>query len=86
LETQAKVVRSWSNVVERHEAVRATLMNARSLLEERKRAVITAAVTGELDVTSARPIGVGKWVPNVGASVDNATAGRAQAPSIGGIG
>jgi len=57
-----------------------------SLLEERKRTVITAAVTGELDVTTARPIDVGKWVPNVGASVDSATAAQAQAPSIGGIG
>ena len=58
------------------------------LLEERKRAVITAAVTGELDVTTARPIGVGKWVPNVGASVDSAVRDQvpAQAPSIGGIG
>jgi len=58
----------------------------RAGLEERKRAIITAAVTGELDVTTARPIGVGKWVPNVGASVDNTTAGRVQAPNIGGIG
>ena len=57
-----------------------------TLLEERKRVVITAAVTGELDVTTARPIGVGKWVPNVGASVERATAAQAQAPSIGGIG
>jgi hypothetical protein len=48
--------------------------------------VITAAVTGELDVTTARPIGVGKWVPNVGASIDNAAPAQAQAPSIGGIG
>jgi len=55
-------------------------------LEERKRAVITAAVTGELDVTTARPIGVGKLVPNVGASIDSAAAAQAQAPSIGGIG
>jgi len=67
------------------EAIRA-LAESRSILEERKRAVITAAVTGELDVTTARPIGVGKWVPNVGASVDSATAAQAQAPSIGGIG
>ena len=56
------------------------------LLEERKRAEITAAVTGELDVTTARPIQTGKWVPNVGASVEGAAAAQAQAPSIGGIG
>ena len=62
------------------------LGEATRLLEERKRAVITAAVTGELNVTTARPIGVGKWVPNVGASVDSATAAQVQAPSIGGIG
>ena len=55
-----------------------------SLLEERKRALITAAVTGELDVTTARPIGMGKWVPNVGAGVDAPAV--AQASSIGGIG
>jgi len=53
-------------------------------LEERKRALITAAVTGELDVTTARPIGMGKWVPNVGAGVEASAA--AQASSIGGIG
>jgi len=57
-----------------------------ALLEERKRAVITAAVTGELNVTTAQPIGVGKWVPNVGASVEGAVAAQAQAPSIGEIG
>ena len=59
-----------------------------SLLEERKRAVITAAVTGELDVTTARPIGVGKWVPNVGAGIDNTAPDQVpeQAPSVGGIG
>jgi len=56
------------------------------LMEERKRAVITAAVTGELDVTTARPIGVGKWVPNVVAPVDSSPSAQAQAPSIGGIG
>ena len=55
-----------------------------SLLEERKRALITAAVTGELDVTTARPIGMGKWVPNVGAGVDAPVV--SQASSIGGIG
>ena len=54
------------------------------LLEERKRSLITAAVTGELDVTTARPIGMGKWVPNVGAGVEASAA--AQASSIGGIG
>jgi len=53
-------------------------------LEERKRSLITAAVTGEMDVTTARPSGMGKWVPNVGASVDAPAA--AQASSIGGIG
>jgi len=59
-----------------------------ALLEERKRAVITAAVTGELDVTTARPIGVEKWVPNVSASVDTAVSEQASAKeaSIGGIG
>lgn len=55
-----------------------------ALLEERKRALITAAVTGELDVTTARPIGMGKWVPNVGASVEAPAA--AQSSGIGGIG
>ena len=54
------------------------------LLEERKRALITAAVTGELDVTTAKPIGMGKWVPNVGAGVE--TPAAAEASSIGGIG
>jgi type I restriction enzyme S subunit len=54
------------------------------LLEERKRSLITAAVTGELDVTTARPIGMGKWVPNVGVGLD--TPAAAQASSIGGIG
>lgn len=39
------------------------------LLEERKRALITAAVTGKLDVTTAKPIGMGKWVSKVGASL-----------------
>ena len=61
------------------------LMTAKlELLEERKGALITAAVTGELDVTTARPIGMGKWVPNVGAGVE--TPAAAQASSIGGIG
>jgi len=55
-----------------------------ALLEERKRSLITAAVTGELDVTAAKPIGMGKWVPNVGAGLD--TPAAAQASSIGGIG
>jgi len=55
-----------------------------ALLGERKRALITAAVTGELDVTTARPIGMGKWVPNVGAGVE--APANAQASSIGGIG
>ena len=53
-------------------------------LEERQRALITVAVTGELDVTTARPIGMGKWVPNVGAGVDAPLVG--QASGIGGIG
>jgi len=60
------------------------LSRSGALLEERKRALITAAVTGELDVTTARPIGMGKWVPNVGAGVEASAA--AQASSIGGIG
>ena len=55
-----------------------------ALLEERKRALITAAVTGELDVTTAKPIGMGKWVPNVGAGVEVSAA--AQGSGIGGIG
>ena len=54
------------------------------LLQERKRALITAAVTGELDVTAAKSIGMGKWVPNVGAGVEAPAA--TEAGSIGGIG
>jgi len=68
------------------QTARTSVVASLEYLEERKRAVITAAVTGELDVTTARPIGVGKWVPNVGASVDSATAAQAHALSIGGIG
>jgi len=55
-----------------------------SQLEERKRALITAAVTGALDVTTAKPIGMGKWVPNVGAGVE--APALVGASSIGGIG
>jgi type I restriction enzyme S subunit len=54
-----------------------------SLLEERKRALITAAVTGKLDVTTAKPINMGRWVPGVGADVPP-TASSA-APRLGGI-
>jgi len=53
------------------------------LLEERKRALITAAVTGQMDVTTAKPIGMGKWVPNVGANIEVDTV--ATTASIGGI-
>jgi len=78
-------VREVEDHFQRHEALADAHLAALQLLEDRKRAVITAAVTGELDVTTARPIGVGKWVPNVGASVGSATASPAKAPSIGGI-
>ena len=67
--------------------VRATTsagIQRRSLLEERKRALITAAVTGEFDVTTAKPIGMGKWVPNVGAGVE--ALALVGASSTGGVG
>lgn len=58
----------------------------RTLLEERKRVLITAAVTGQMDVTTAKPIGMGKWVPNTGANIDtNVNTAVSAAASIGGI-
>jgi type I restriction enzyme S subunit len=56
------------------------------LLEERKRALITAAVTGQIDVTTAKSIGIGEWVPNVDAKIDtNVNNASPAAASIGGI-
>jgi type I restriction enzyme S subunit len=83
---QESIVERLDSLNEQRIAISVSQHQLTELLEERKRAVITGAVTGELDVTTARPIGVGKWVANVGASVDSATAAQAQAPSIGGIG
>jgi len=37
-----------------------------------------------LDVTTAKPIGMGKWVPNVGAGVE--APALVGASSIGGVG
>jgi type I restriction enzyme S subunit len=56
LEDQAVVVAEWQ--VESDQAsVRTNQINAGvDLLKERKRSLITAAVTGQLDVTAARPI------------------------------
>lgn len=50
----------------------AALTRLTDLLEERKRSLITAAVTGNLDVTAAKPIGMGRWVPGVTAKADPA--------------
>ena len=45
------------------------------MLEERKRSLITAAVTGQLDVTAVRPL-VGPWVPrDLSASVESPSQG-----------
>ena len=77
-------IHSIRRVATQIEDIISTGMRSVDLLEERKRALITAAVTGELDVTTARPIGMGKWVPNVGASVEAPAA--AKASSIGGVG
>ena len=84
LEKQREVVDALGSLDADRKASLATVQSGIDLLEERKRALITAAVTGELDVTTAKPIGMGKWVPNVGAGVEAPAA--PQAGSIGGIG
>jgi type I restriction enzyme S subunit len=83
-EVQLEVARLAADSADTAALAKVAFDGSIELLEERKRALITAAVTGEMDVTTARPIGMGKWVPNVGASVDAPAA--AQASSIGGIG
>ena len=84
VEAQVRAVQEMAELERGTEALEQDLQHRIDGLEERKRALITAAVTGELDVSTARPIGMGQWVPNVGAGVE--TPAAAQASSIGGIG
>jgi type I restriction enzyme S subunit len=84
LTAQVEAVRAWDESKRDRDAANTALTSSVEALEERKRCLITAAVTGELDVTTAKPIGMRKWVPNVGAGVE--TPAAAQASSIGGIG
>jgi len=83
-DAQARFVASIHAARSQRDQAQSQIRSMTVLLEERKRALITAAVTGELDVTTAKPIGMGKWVPNVGAGAEASAA--AQASSIGGIG
>ncbi|MFD0851209.1 restriction endonuclease subunit S [Actinomadura adrarensis] len=53
-EGQRSIVQRVTSEVAKIEAVIVKLDRQRSLLEERRRALITAAVTGQLDVTTAR--------------------------------
>lgn len=84
LEVQVRISEQLDRATEATSRAIGELSKSGEVLEERKRALITAAVTGELDVTTAKPIGMGKWVPNVRAGVEAPAA--AQASSIGGIG
>ena len=81
---QSELVDLCERALNEYGHIRNSIERSISLLEERKRAVITAAVTGELDVTTARPIGVGKWESNVGARVEGSDAAQVQKPSNGG--
>lgn len=66
LDEQERLVEVLRDVSSRHDEFMQLQNDCIALLEDRKRSLITAAVTGQLDVTSARPINVGAWVPNVG--------------------
>lgn len=56
LERQQEVVRRLHSELREGESLLSLLDEQRRLLEERRRAVVTAAVTGELDVTTARRV------------------------------
>jgi type I restriction enzyme S subunit len=69
IERQVRVSEAVSEVVldtaKKLRLIEASIMT----LEERKRSLITAAVTGQLDVIAAQPINVSAWVPNPGVDV-----------------
>ena len=60
-EIVSEVTRIRMNVAESQRLIETRL----ALLEERKRSLITAAVTGQLDVSTARPLSMSGWVPGV---------------------
>lgn len=70
-------VRSFAEHQAHFEEGTLALTRRRELLAERKRSLITKAVTGELDVTTAKPIGTGRWLPSV-----TAKAGPAATTSL----
>lgn len=55
---QDRIVRAVSSELESIERLRCALNTQLELLEERRQAVITAAVTGEIDVTTAGRVSV----------------------------
>ncbi len=62
--TQESTVREWRQSDDNLQNQKKLLEESVYLLEERKRALITAAVTGQLDVTSVRPIRDTDLMPN----------------------
>ena len=52
-EEQGEVVRAWERYQERTADLKASLERQLALLAERRQALITAAVTGQFDVTTA---------------------------------
>jgi len=70
LEVQYDLVETLSMLRDRVTKLRSHCMRSSSLLEERKRALITGAVTGELDVTAARRISDSGLMPSNGFGSD----------------
>lgn len=53
-EEQTRLARNWKHSVEEHAGVTADIGSALALAKERRAALITAAVTGQIDVTAKR--------------------------------
>jgi type I restriction enzyme S subunit len=71
LEEQVAIARSLDQLAMSTDRVERLIRNSLEQIQERKRSLITAAVTGQLDVTVARPL-TGPWVSSgMGVSVES---------------
>jgi len=85
MDIQDQILRTADQEKEWRSATQDAITRAVTLLEEWKRTVISAAVTGDLDVTTARPIGLRRWMPNVSAGVSTRASVHVLS-SVGGTG